>query len=342
MGDTSEYQDVLLPRIRTVLLLFRQILPVAQGHVFPLLHGVAPLLDGDGAEIGLPQRLVEPFVFIHPGIVQPPGGQGGAGAVVCKADLAHLLQVVVIAVGAPHVVEQPALAGKAVFEVVDDQGKGVFLGLYGSKVSAVGHLLEADKLKQAQAFPIHPLPHAGEGQHVGIAKVGLNGARGIDRLADISEQKGRGFRLFGQPTLRQGTQGEGRKLLLQAAPHAGGLGLIGRYREDLLMKQGQRTALGQQHVGKRAPGVGLEHRGQQPFKGIVKVKDYHPDAPPPSLFEVEHQLAFVRLPAPLLCQQAAYPLGSELVHRQHGKLVAGDEVLSLLHHDAHLLQLIIT
>ena len=65
---------------------------------------------------------------------------------------------------------------------------------------AVGRFLETDELQQACPFTLYTLPHAGKGQHVGIAKVCLYAAGSVDDLADEAEQDDGRIHFFGQPT----------------------------------------------------------------------------------------------------------------------------------------------
>ena len=258
-----------------LLLLFGQILPIAHGHVLPVLTRIEALLDADGLEVSLPQLLKEAFVLVQQTVVQAAGGKVWQVVRLVEGDAAKVRQVVVETIGATHVVDQPALVGKAVAEVGHNQRQGVLLRLDGGKVGAVGRLLEANKLHQPVGLLADSPPHAGEGQHVGVGKVGLDGARGVDSLADVAEEKHGRLRLLGQPALRQAVHGRCRQLLLQTAPHTVGLGIVGMYGKHLVAEQRQGLVRALQCVGEGAAGVGLENGCQKAGKGVVELEDGH-------------------------------------------------------------------
>ena len=148
------------------LLFFRQIFPIAHGHVLFVLPGIEAFLDADCLEIGFPERLEKLFVSVHQTFVEHAGDKMSFATVLTKSHLVHLLQVVIVPIGSPDVINQPTLVGKTVLEMPRHQRKGILFGLDGSKESTVRSFLEADKLKQAYTLPIHPLPLTLELHHI--------------------------------------------------------------------------------------------------------------------------------------------------------------------------------
>ena len=101
------------------LLLFRQVLPEADGHILTLFPQVDAFFDGHRLEVAAPQVLKQLLVFGHQRFVEPSAQQS---VVVRKRDFACRLQVVIVAVPATQVVDYPRLVGKAVGEMIDGQG----------------------------------------------------------------------------------------------------------------------------------------------------------------------------------------------------------------------------
>lgn len=118
--------------------------------------GVETFLDGDGFEVGLPHLLEQLLVGIHQVFAEQAGKQ--VGFLFFEADFDGFFPVVVVAVLAFQVVEQPALVGKAVFQVRQRQGKDIIDRFDGCKESAVRRFLETEELDDTQAFVRHLLP----------------------------------------------------------------------------------------------------------------------------------------------------------------------------------------
>ena len=234
-----------------------------------MLPGIEAFLDADCLEIGFPERLEKLFVSVHQTFVEHAGDKMSFATVLTKSHLAHLLQVVIVPIGSPDIINQPTLVGKTVLEMPRHQRKGILFGLDGSKESTVRSLLEADKLKQAYTLPIHPLPHTGELQHIRVGKVRFNGARSIYRLADIAEQQHGSFRFLCQPALGEAGKCRRRQLLLQSAPDATGLLLIGYHCKYFIVEQWKRLSFQQQCIGESAAGVGFKNRSQQSLKSLI-------------------------------------------------------------------------
>ena len=101
------------------LLLFRQVLPEADGHILTLFPQVDAFFDEHCLEVAAPQFLKQLLVFSHQRFVEPAVQQP---VVVRERDFSCRLQVVIVAVLASQVVDHPRLVGKAVGEMVDGQG----------------------------------------------------------------------------------------------------------------------------------------------------------------------------------------------------------------------------
>ena len=138
----------------------------------------------------------------------------GFTTVIIKRDSRHLLQVIIKSVTAFHVVNNPLLIGKTVFEMVNGQRERIILRFESGKECTVGSFLETDKLHQVHTFAIHLLPYLHQLQNVRITKIGFNGPGRVDRFTDITKNKHPYFRKFRQPTLREAPQsGRGNFLL---------------------------------------------------------------------------------------------------------------------------------
>ena len=83
----------------------------------------------------------------------------GFTTVIIKRDSRHLLQVIIKSVTAFHVVNNPLLIGKTVFEMVNGQRERIILRFESGKECTVSSFLETDKLHQVYAFAIHLLPY---------------------------------------------------------------------------------------------------------------------------------------------------------------------------------------
>ena len=125
-----------------LLLLFGQILPIAHGHVLPVLARIEALLDADGLEVSLPQLLKKAFVLVQQTVVQAAGGKVWQVVRLVEGDAAKVRQIVVETIGAAHVVDQPALVGKAVAEVGHNQRQGLVHALQCIGEGAAGVGLE--------------------------------------------------------------------------------------------------------------------------------------------------------------------------------------------------------
>ena len=118
----------------------------------------------------------------------------GFTAVIIERDGRHLLQVIIKAVASFHVVNNPLLIGKTVFEVMHGKRKRIILRLESGKECAVGSFLETDKLHQVYTFAIHLLPYLCQLQNVRIGKVSFDRTGSINRFTDIAENEYSYFR----------------------------------------------------------------------------------------------------------------------------------------------------
>ena len=74
-----------------------------------MLAGIQPLSDADCLEIGFPERLEKLFVSVHQTFVEHAGDKMSFATVLTKSHLAHLLQVVIVPIGSPDVINQLTL-----------------------------------------------------------------------------------------------------------------------------------------------------------------------------------------------------------------------------------------
>ena len=128
-------------------------------------------------------------------------------AIFIKSHFTYFLQVIIIPIGTFDIINQPSLVGKAILKMSCNQRKSILFRFHSSKKSPVRRFLKTYKLKQAQTFPIHTLPHTRKGQYIRIGKVCLNGTGSIYSFTDVTKQKQSGFLFFSQPTLGQTSQG---------------------------------------------------------------------------------------------------------------------------------------
>lgn len=120
--------------------------------MLPRIHA---FFDTNGLEICLPKLLEKLLILVHQTFVQHPRNQMGFTAVIIKRDSRHLLQVIIKSVTAFHVVNNPLLIGKTVFEMVNRQRERIILRFESGKECTVGSFLETDKLHQVHVR--HPL-----------------------------------------------------------------------------------------------------------------------------------------------------------------------------------------
>ena len=73
--------------------------------------------------------------------------------------------------------------------MVESERKHVVARLEGGKIDAIGGLLETHELQHPMRLIADLLIHLRQTQHIGVAKIGLDGCSCIGRLADISENQ---------------------------------------------------------------------------------------------------------------------------------------------------------
>lgn len=116
----QEFPEIIVERIEyeDLLLLLRQILPIAHGHILPVLARIHPLLDTNSLEIGFPELLEKFFILIHKALIKHPRDKVPLTTIFAECHLPYFPQIVVIPVCPLDVINQPALVGKAVFKVL--------------------------------------------------------------------------------------------------------------------------------------------------------------------------------------------------------------------------------
>ena len=120
--------------------------------------------------------MLEKFlILVHQTFIQHPRNQMGFTAVIIKRDGCHLLQVIIKTITAFHVVDNPLLIGKTVFEMVNGKRKRIILRFESRKECTIRSFLKTDKLHQVHTFAIHFLPYLRQSQNVRIAKIGFDG-----------------------------------------------------------------------------------------------------------------------------------------------------------------------
>jgi len=107
---------------------------------------------------------------------------------VFKCYFFHLRQIIVISILSLHIINEPTLVGKPVFEMIHSQWQCVELRLYGCKESSVRSFLETDELHEVYSFSIYSFIDFRKLQHIRIGKVGFDGMRRVYGLPDIAEK----------------------------------------------------------------------------------------------------------------------------------------------------------
>ena len=169
------------------------------------------------------------FILIHKALVQHSRYQVSFAAVVIEGNQRHLLQIIIKTVAAFHIINNPLLIGKAVFEMLHRKRQSIILRFESREKRAVRRLLKTDKLHYMHTLTVHLLPNLCKPEDVLIGKIRFDRARRINRLADITENKNTDLRKLRQPTLRETAKRGRRNLLLQSPPHTRRLLLVSDY-----------------------------------------------------------------------------------------------------------------
>ena len=163
------------------------------------------------------------------------------------------------------IVDEPGLVVETVAEMLDDEGQHVMVGRDHCEIGAVLGLLEADELLHAKLLMKHLSGDVGHGKHIGIGEVALNAllpCRQTESFAHIVEQGIEQLRQLREPTNRNQVQCLAREPPFQACPHPSSLSLIGRHFMELLAKQRQGIACGQELLWLLMPLKGIENGRQ--------------------------------------------------------------------------------
>lgn len=254
-------------------ILLRQIFPVADGHVLTLLARVHAFADADGLEVGAPQFLEELLVLVEQGLVELARLE--VRQLLVEVHTGHLPTVVIVTVVPASVIEQKGLVGKTVAEMVDGKRKNIVERFHECKIGAVGCFLEADELEHAQPFVCHLAAGIGDEEHVRVGKVALDALRGVDGLADVTEEGHVQLRQFGE--VGGGKAGEGLvgELLAEGIPDAGGFCLVGDDGVFLLVEQGEGDLVSLQDIGEGAARIGIKDCRQESVEGAVEAENRH-------------------------------------------------------------------
>lgn len=136
-----------------------------------MLFGVGAFGDGDGVEVAFPELTEEAFLGVEEVVGEVAGGH--ARGFVGQGYELWGVAVVEVAVAAAAVVEDEALVGKAVGEVMEGHGEDVGHGVDHGEVGAVLGALKAYELEQAVCVVAHGLAGAHHGEYVGVGEVAL-------------------------------------------------------------------------------------------------------------------------------------------------------------------------
>ena len=86
--------------------------------MLPRIHA---FFNADSLEIRFPELLKDLLIFIHQALVQHTRNQMSFPAVVIKRDRSHFLQIIVKAITPLHIIDNPLLIGKTIFEMLDSK-----------------------------------------------------------------------------------------------------------------------------------------------------------------------------------------------------------------------------
>ena len=128
------------------LILLSHVFPIAAGHVAELLF-----LDADGFEVGAPEVLEHLVVGTqHIGIELAIGQVEWHGGLVLEGDVRDRIAVVIIAIVALGIIDEPGLVVEAVLKVVGDERQHVMVGRDNGEIGAILGFLESYELLHAQ------------------------------------------------------------------------------------------------------------------------------------------------------------------------------------------------
>ena len=99
------------------------VFPIAARHVLELFAGIHALLDADGFEIGSPEVLEELVVVAKDlGIEFTISEVKGYARLILEGDADHLLTIIIKAIVALGIVDEPRLIVETVAEMIGYQG----------------------------------------------------------------------------------------------------------------------------------------------------------------------------------------------------------------------------
>lgn len=153
-------------------LFLRHIFPIPSGHVIQLLLRIHAFADTDSLEVSAPE-ILEEFVIltqhlvIEFAIVEVEGQR----ILILERDARHLLLVVVEAISALGIVEEPGLGAKAVLEVMHHQRQHIVVGRHHTQIRSILRLLKAYELHHPQSLMHHLSEDVRHSQHVWIGEV---------------------------------------------------------------------------------------------------------------------------------------------------------------------------
>ena len=178
-----------------------QIGPKSGGKLLSMQAQVQAFFNRDALEIGLPELLVELLACgqFFLGKMRREGFR--------EPDLFYLsLSIMVIAIGAAGIIDEPRLVGETVGEVMQGERIYIIYRCQGGEINAVGCLLEAGELDDAAAFAAHLLPYLRAFQHIGVGEVIDVLSFRVEEFAQVAEEQLVHAGKFGEPARRNSPQ----------------------------------------------------------------------------------------------------------------------------------------
>ena len=180
---------------------FSQIGPEAGGKLLAVEARVQAFFNRDALEVGLPELLVE-FLACRQFFLGKMWREGFR-----EPDLFYLsLSIIVIAIGAVGIIDEPRLVGETVGEVMQGERIYIIYRCQGGEINTVGCLLEAGELDDAAAFAAHLLPYLRAFQHIGVGEVIDILSFRVEEFAQVAEEQLVHAGKFGEPARRNSPQ----------------------------------------------------------------------------------------------------------------------------------------
>ena len=169
-------------------MLLGHVFPIAARHILELFAGIHAFLDADGLKVRSPEILEELVVAAEDISIEfAIRKTEGYGRLVLEGDADDLLTVIIEAIMALGIVDEPRLVVETIAEMVGNQGQNIMVGRDNGEVCAVLCFLETDKLLHAQLLMEHTTGDIGYRQHILVSEI-VGDIALAEHLIDILKQ----------------------------------------------------------------------------------------------------------------------------------------------------------